>query len=134
MVWHVYQQARQARSLNDVLVATDDVRIVEACRELSIPVVMTRDDHFTGTDRLTECADRVDADYYVNVQGDEPMIAPEAIDIVADAIVRTIDARVLVSNGFKRIHEPELVASAGAVKVTVSPEGLALNYSRQPIP
>jgi 3-deoxy-manno-octulosonate cytidylyltransferase (CMP-KDO synthetase) len=133
MVWHVYQQAMKARALTDVIVATDDERISDVCRKLDIPTIMTRNDHQTGTDRLAECVASIDADFYVNVQGDEPMIAPGAIDIVAQAIAATDDPLVLASNGFKRIQTADELTNPGAVKVKLSPEGMALAYSREPI-
>jgi 3-deoxy-manno-octulosonate cytidylyltransferase (CMP-KDO synthetase) len=134
MMWHVYQQAKKAKSLQEVFVATDDKRIYDACSNLSLPAIMTRSDHPTGTDRLVECIKTVDADIYVNVQGDEPMIAPEAIDIVARAIQKIDDPRVLASNGYKPIHSPAEAINANAVKVTMTAAGLALSYSRLPIP
>ncbi len=134
MLWHVFQQTKKAKSLHEVYVATDDERIANACKKFSIPFIMTRQDHPTGTDRLVECIKTVDADIYVNVQGDEPMIAPEAIDIVADAILNIKDPRVLASNGYKPIHDPAEVVNANAVKVIMTADGLALSYSRLPIP
>lgn len=134
MMWHVYQQAKKAKSLQEVFVATDDERIFDACTNLGLPSIMTRRDHPTGTDRLVECIKTVDADIYVNVQGDEPMIAPEAIDIVARAIQKVDDPRVLASNGYKPIHSPAESINANAVKVTMTTAGLALSYSRLPIP
>jgi 3-deoxy-manno-octulosonate cytidylyltransferase (CMP-KDO synthetase) len=134
MMWHVYQQARKAKSLDEVFVATDDERISAACKDHGLPSIMTRRDHLTGTDRLVECIKTVDADIYVNVQGDEPMIAPEAIDIVAKAILKIDDPRVLASNGYKPIHDPAEVVNTNAVKVTITTGGLALSYSRLPIP
>src|SRR5262245_2969394 len=134
MLWHVFQQAKKAKSLDDVFVATDDERIAGACKDFGLPSIMTRKDHPTGTDRLVECIKTVDADIYVNVQGDEPMIAPEAIDIVAKAILKIDNPRVLASNGYKPIHDPAEVVNTNAVKVTMRPAGLALSSSRLPIP
>jgi 3-deoxy-manno-octulosonate cytidylyltransferase (CMP-KDO synthetase) len=134
MMWHVYQQAKKAKSLHEVYVATDDERIADACKKFGLPWIMTRNDHPTGTDRLVECIKTVNADIYVNVQGDEPMIAPEAINIVANAILKIDDPRVLASNGFKPIHDPAEVVNTNAVKVTMTAAGLALSYSRLPIP
>jgi 3-deoxy-manno-octulosonate cytidylyltransferase (CMP-KDO synthetase) len=134
MMWHVYQRAKKAKLLGEVFVATDDERISGACKDLGLPSIMTRRDHPTGTDRLVECIKTVDADIYVNVQGDEPMIAPEAIDIVAKAILKIDDPRVLASNGYKPIHDAAEVVNTNAVKVTMTTGGLALCYSRLPIP
>lgn len=134
MLWHVYQQAKKTASLQEIYIATDDERIADACRKFDLPSIMTRCDHRTGTDRLVECTKTIDADIYVNVQGDEPMIAPAAIDIVARAIVEIDDPRVLASNGYKPIHDPAEVVDVNAVKVIMTSKGLALSYSRLPIP
>lgn len=133
MVWHVYQQASKARLLDEVIVATDDERISGVCRRFDIPTIMTRKDHSTGTDRLAECVASIDADFYVNVQGDEPMISPAAIDLVTRAITRIEDQKVLASNGYKSIHDLDELVNPSAVKVTLTPEGTALAYSREPI-
>jgi 3-deoxy-manno-octulosonate cytidylyltransferase (CMP-KDO synthetase) len=134
MMWYVYQQAKKANSLDEVFIATDDERISSACKQHALPWIMTRSDHPTGTDRLVECIRTVSADIYVNVQGDEPMIAPEAIDIVAKVILQIDNPRVLASNGFKPMHDPAEVMNTNNVKVTITREGLALSYSRLPIP
>jgi 3-deoxy-manno-octulosonate cytidylyltransferase (CMP-KDO synthetase) len=134
MLWHVYRQAQKAKSLQEIYIATDDERIAAACKKFDLPSIMTRNDHPTGTDRLVECIATVKADIYVNVQGDEPMIAPEAIDIVANAILQIDDPRVLASNGYKPIHDPAEVVNTNAVKVTMTAAGFALSYSRLPIP
>jgi 3-deoxy-manno-octulosonate cytidylyltransferase (CMP-KDO synthetase) len=134
MMWHVYQQALKSELLQDVFIATDDDRIMEACAALDLNAIKTRDDHPTGTDRLAECVASVDSDIYVNVQGDEPMIAPEAIDRVARAIVESDDPDTLASNGFNDIHLATDVIDTNVVKVIMDIAGRALMYSRQPIP
>ena len=134
MMWHVYQQALKAESLDDVFIATDDERIATVCAELGLKSVMTRSDHATGTDRLAECATLIDSDIYVNVQGDEPMIAPEAIDAVTDGIMDSKDSRTLASNGFNDIHLATDVIDTNVVKVIMAADGTALAYSRAPIP
>ena len=134
MMWHVYQQASKAALLNKIFIATDDDRISNVCKDLNLPVMMTRHDHPTGTDRLVECMESIRADTYVNIQGDEPMIAPEAIDVVTQAIMKIDDPRVLASNGFKAIHDPAEAVNVNTVKVTMTVTGMALAYSRLPIP
>lgn len=76
MVWWVCERARRARRLDEVWVATDDRRIEEACRGLQIPVVMTGREHRTAAERLQEAAGQVRADFYVQINGDEPLIDP----------------------------------------------------------
>ena len=79
MMWHVYQRVLESKVCDEIYVATDDQRIQEACNELGMANIMTRSDHQTGTDRLAEVANEVEGDYYINIQGDEPSIDPEAI-------------------------------------------------------
>ncbi len=134
MMWHVYQQALKAESLDDVFIATDDERIAAVCAELGLQSVMTRSDHATGTDRLAECATLIDCDIYVNVQGDEPMIAPQAIDTVTRGIMESEDSGTLAANGFNDIHLATDVIDTNIVKVVMATDGAALAYSRLPIP
>lgn len=79
MIWWVYQQAVKVNDLNNVYVATDDERIEQACKSYNIPVIMTSDKHPTGTDRVVEVSEKVIADLYVVIMGDEPLISPDNI-------------------------------------------------------
>ena len=79
MVWWVYQQAKKVKRLDSVYVATDDERIEEICKRFSMPVIMTTSAHPTGSDRLAEVAQKIEADIYVTIQGDEPLLEPETI-------------------------------------------------------
>ena len=134
MMWHVYQQARKAQALDEVYIATDDDRIEAACRALGLGVLRTRDDHATGTDRVAECASLVDADIYVNVQGDEPMIEPEGIDAVARAIVDCADPAVMASNAYVPITNPSDAVDTNVVKLVLALDNTVMAYSRLPIP
>jgi 3-deoxy-manno-octulosonate cytidylyltransferase (CMP-KDO synthetase) len=133
MMWHVFQQARKAQGLHEVLIATDDKRIEDVCLQLALPVTMTSTRHPTGTDRVAEVATKTTGDIYVNVQGDEPMIDPRAIDIVTEAIL-TASPDTLASNGFNDIADPTNVIDTNVVKVVTSVSGAAMAYSRAPIP
>jgi 3-deoxy-manno-octulosonate cytidylyltransferase (CMP-KDO synthetase) len=134
MMWHVYQQTTKVKSIDRVVIATDDERIEKVGRELGLEMIMTRGDHFTGTDRVAECAGRLDADILVNVQGDEPMIDPDAIERVARAIVDCDDPNVQASNGFNEIADPTDAIDNNVVKVITATSGNALAYSRLPVP
>lgn len=134
MLWHVHQRAMQAKSLDAVLVATDDDRIRKACEVLDIEVIMTRSDHVSGTDRVAECALHLDADIIVNVQGDEPMIDPEAIERVARGIIECDDPNVQASNAYNEISSPSDAIDTNVVKVVMTTTGRAMAYSRMPIP
>lgn len=121
-----------ARYLNDVLVATDDERIAETVRQFNGRVRMTRADHPSGTDRLAEIASSETAALYVNIQGDEPLIDPEAID----AAILSVQGDESVSMGTlkKRIVDPTDIVNTNVVKVVTNLLGDAIYFSRCPIP
>ncbi|MEU1819940.1 3-deoxy-manno-octulosonate cytidylyltransferase [Streptomyces abikoensis] len=132
LLWHVHQRCQQAHMLDDAVVATDDDRIEATCRQLGIPCVMTGE-HPTGTDRVAECAQRLQADAYINVQGDEPFINPEAIDAVSDELTRLGTGAVAV-NAYTTLNDAAAVLDHNVVKVVISDNNNALMFSRQPIP
>lgn len=134
MLWHVYNQASKARTVDEVLIATDDDRIRKISETLGLNVMMTRSDHVSGTDRVAECASRIDADIFVNVQGDEPMIDPTAIDAVAQAMIDCQNQNVLATNGFNDLPDASDVIDTNIVKVVMRIDGRALSYSRMAIP
>ena len=128
LVQHVVERCREAQSLGDVIVATDDERIAKVAREFCA-VEISRADHPSGTDRIAEVAARLDCDAVVNVQGDEPLIPATVIDTVARALIdaEMTTAATPVSN-ISEYSDPN------AVKVVVSIEGRALYFSRRTIP
>jgi len=132
MIQHVYERASQARYLNRVVIATDDQRIAAAARAFGAPVTMTREDHPSGTDRVAEVASSSDADYVVNIQGDEPLIDPEAIDAATLALVG--DPAYSMATLMKRIEDPAEVENPNVVKVVTDLHGRAIYFSRFPIP
>jgi len=135
MVYHVYQRAIKAKLLDEVYVATDDKRIEDVCNQMGLNVLLTMDSHPTGTDRVAECATMIDADYYVNIQGDEPMIDPKSIDIVAQAIISEKSEKVMAVNAFSLLEKnDDDINDKGVVKVVMRSSNLALSYSRFPIP
>lgn len=134
MMWHVYQQARKAATIDEVHIATDNAAIAAACDELGMKWIMTSDKHLTGTDRVAECARLLEADVIVNVQGDEPFILPESIDAVTKALLESRISGLAATNGYGVIEDEEDVTDQGVVKVIFSASGLALSYSRLPIP
>ena len=128
LVQHVVERCREAQSLEDVIVATDDERIAEVAREFCT-VEMTRADQPSGTDRIAEVAARLDCDAVVNVQGDEPLIPATVIDAVASALT---DAEMTTAaTPVRNIAE---YSDPNAVKVVVDAAGRALYFSRRTIP
>lgn len=134
MMWHVYQQVLKARSIDDVYIATDNTDIGKACDELGLQWIMTSDQHLTGTDRVAECARKLDADVIVNVQGDEPFILPDSIDAVTTTLLKSRIEGLAATNGYSLIENQEDANDPGVVKVIQSATGIALAYSRLPIP
>ena len=128
LIQHVVERCREAPSLAEVIVATDDERIAEVARELC-SVEMTRSDHPSGTDRIAEVAARLDCDAVVNVQGDEPLIAPEVIDAVAGAL-----SEAEMTTAATPVNNISNYSDANVVKVVVSATGRALYFSRRTIP
>jgi 3-deoxy-manno-octulosonate cytidylyltransferase (CMP-KDO synthetase) len=131
MVWHVYQAARRAPHLTDVLVATDADEVVEACRRLHIPAVLTSPDHASGTDRVWEVAQGRAADVYVNIQGDEPLVTPGHVERLV-APFRTLPETAVTT--LKIRATPAEIATPNVVKVVCDASGRALYFSRHPIP
>ena len=132
MLQHVWERASQARYLTDLVVATDDERIRSAAEKFRARVVMTRADHPTGTDRVAEVASTSSAELIVNIQGDEPMIDPTAIDT---AIYGLLDADgVAMGTLKKRIEIETQITDPNVVKVVADARGDAIYFSRSPIP
>ena len=132
MVEHVYERAKAARYLDDVVVATDDNRIEKAVRSFGGRVRMTRAHHATGTDRLAEVASAEKAELFVNIQGDEPLIDPQAIDACVLSVLG--DETVAMGTLKKQILEPSEISNPNVVKVVTGLTGDAIYFSRLPIP
>jgi len=132
MIQHVYEQTRLVRGLARVMVATDDERIAAVIRAIGGEVVMTRADHPTGTDRLAEVAERLDADIIVNVQGDLPFFPPAMVEDAVTALTHASNAAM--STVKTPIYEIDEWQNINVVKVVTDREGYALYFSRSPIP
>ncbi|HLJ48495.1 MAG TPA: 3-deoxy-manno-octulosonate cytidylyltransferase [Bryobacteraceae bacterium] len=132
MLQHVYERASQARYLTKVVIATDDSRIYDAAREFGATVKMTRSDHVSGTDRAAEVASAETAELVVNIQGDEPLIDPAAIDAAIIAMID--DSEMPMGTLKKHIENPEEVTNPNVVKVVTNRLGNAIYFSRCPIP
>jgi 3-deoxy-manno-octulosonate cytidylyltransferase (CMP-KDO synthetase) len=134
MIVRVAQRAA-ASSATRVVVAADDMRIVDACRVHGIEALLTRTDHASGSDRLAEACVLLaldDSTIVVNVQGDEPLIDPALIDAVAFALAHDADAAM--STAAHAIDTPEDFANPNVVKTVLDARGNAMYFSRAPIP
>ena len=128
LIQHVVEQCQRAKSLSEVIVATDDTRIWEVAQNFC-RVEMTRPDHPSGSDRIAEVAERCGGDAVVNIQGDEPLIDPIVVDAVAAALK---DSEM--STAATPITNPTEYDNPNAVKVVVNAAGRALYFSRRTIP
>ncbi len=134
MIQHVWEQARKS-SASRVVVATDDARIVEACRGFGAEMLLTAATHNSGTDRLAEVASQLGLPgeaIVVNVQGDEPLIPPAIIDQVAANLAASPQAGIATLA--EPIHDAAQLFNPNVVKVVSDASGLALTFSRAPLP
>ena len=132
LIQYVYEQARKSGLLEDVIVATDDERIWEAVEEFGGKAVMTSPTHPSGTDRCAEVARQIDCDFVINIQGDEPLIPPEVIDKVAEALMES-DEEIPMTSAATLANKEER-ENSNVVKVVTDQKGIALYFSRSPIP
>jgi 3-deoxy-manno-octulosonate cytidylyltransferase (CMP-KDO synthetase) len=129
LAW-VYRAAKACPELDDVLIATDSVEVQQLCAEHGWPSILTSPDLPSGTDRLFAVSQIVDADIYVNIQGDEPLLHPEHITaLLAPFSKPDVDVTTL-----KVRCTPENITNPNAVKVVTAADGRALYFSRSPIP
>ncbi len=130
IVW-VYEGAQRAACLERLVVATDSEEIMAACREHSIPTMMTSSSHRSGTDRAWEVMTREPAEIVVNIQGDEPMITADHIELLLRPFKQSRETQV---STLKVAIDPASAREPGNVKVVTDPAGRALYFSRAQIP
>jgi 3-deoxy-manno-octulosonate cytidylyltransferase (CMP-KDO synthetase) len=132
MLQHVYERVSRARYLTNVIVATDDPRIFEEARRFGGVVRMTRPDHLSGTDRVAEIASADTAEWIVNVQGDEPLIDPDAIDAAILPLLE--EPSIPIGTLKKRIEDVAEIDDPNVVKVVTDRFENAIYFSRSTIP
>jgi 3-deoxy-manno-octulosonate cytidylyltransferase (CMP-KDO synthetase) len=132
MIQHVYERARLARNLDDVMVATDDERIRRTVAEFGGKAVMTSAEHRSGTDRVAEAIASDRADVVVNIQGDEPMLDPVMLEEVVAPFREGTSVQLVTLK--KEVFRDDEFADPGVVKVVTDPNGTALYFSRSLIP
>ena len=132
MLQHVFERVSLSRYLTSMVIATDDDRVYQEAKKFGATVRMTRADHPSGTDRVAEIASAEPAELIVNIQGDEPLIDPAAIDA---AILPMLDDPSLPMGTLKKqIEDPHEITDPNVVKVVTGLAGNALYFSRSPIP
>ena len=135
MIQHVVERAKAVSLLSRVVVATDDMRIADCVRGFGGEVVMTRNDHVSGSDRLAEAAELLEIsehDVVVNIQGDQPLFAAEVIEQVAGPLLE--DPALPMSTLIYKIIRPEEIEDPNHVKTVFDRDNNALYFSRSPIP
>ena len=132
MIRRVYEQAVQAKSLDHVVVATDDERIANNVKSFGGEVIFTQSTHQSGTDRCAEVAALIPGyDVAINIQGDEPYIDPRQIDLLISCFK---DKKVRLATLIKEIHQEEELFNTNIPKVVVNVKEEAIYFSRHPIP
>lgn len=132
MIWWVYQNATKVKEFNEVVIATDDLRIKEASEEFGAKVLMTSNHCSCLIDRLYEVSDAIQADYYVSVNGDEPILESEVMSkVLPDDVV--LD-RPIVRGLAREFTDPAEVIDPGNMKMVIGRGGYCLYRSRSPIP
>jgi len=132
MIQRVFERAKLSKRVHRVIVATDDERIVKAVETFGGEAKMTRPDHRTGTERVAEVAAHEAGDVFVNVQGDEPLLDPEAVDAAVDSLLE--EPQASVSTVATPIKAPADIMDPNVVKTVLDFESHALYFSRAPIP
>jgi len=132
MIERVYERAKLAARVNRVIVATDDERIVKAVEAFGGEARMTRSEHRTGTERVAEVAAREQGDVFVNVQGDGPLLDPNAIDVAVNSLLE--EPQASISTVATPIKTPGDIMDPNVVKAVLDFDGNAIYFSRAPIP
>ena len=132
MIQHVWERAKQSNVLDEVFIAVDDERVFDAVQEFGANVVMTSQEHASGTDRIAKAFRHSPARIIVNIQGDEPLIEPQVIDSLAHALSE--DSSCQMATAIKAITDESELNDPNVVKVVVDKNNYALYFSRSPIP
>ena len=132
MIWWVYNQVSQVKEFSEIYVATDDERIVACCEEYGMKYVMTRKDTPNHIHRIWEVTEMIEADYYISINGDEPLISPDNIRQAFPS--KVISDRPFFQSVYLEMHDPAEVMDIANVKIVLNKEGVCMYQSRYPIP
>ncbi|OGQ17989.1 MAG: hypothetical protein A3B70_07065 [Deltaproteobacteria bacterium RIFCSPHIGHO2_02_FULL_40_11] len=132
IVQHVFEAAQKASLIDDIFIATDDERIEEVCKKMGAKVVQTDPKHRCGSERVAEVSQNISADILINIQGDQPLIASRTIDQVASVLVNEKDLKM--SSAASSFETVEQFLNPNVVKVVTDLNGIALYFSRYPLP
>jgi len=132
MIRHVWERAKEAKILDDLIIACDEEVVAKAARDFGAKVVLTSKGHASGTDRIAEVVNPLDVKVIVNIQGDEPLIHPVMIEKAARALLE--DKSLVMATLMKKIDDPAIINDPHVVKVVVDSNNFALYFSRAAIP
>lgn len=133
MIERVYNQSKKSSKLDKVVVATDNEKIYKHIKDKGGEVLMTSEEHLSGTDRCAEALSltKENFDYVINIQGDEPFIDPRQIDLLASLL---LDGQVELATLIKKIVDPQAIHNSNIVKVIANTNNEAIYFSRSPLP
>lgn len=132
MIWWVYKHCTEVELLDEVYVATDDKLIYDTCLNNNMKAIMTSEQHLTGTDRIGEVATKIQADLYVNIQGDEPMLSPQTIEKAIVPFLQNPDLQI--SNLMTKITNPVEIVNFTVPKVITNKDGIGIYLTRATAP
>lgn len=130
MVVHVYEQAKKATALDDVIVAIDAEETANALKPFKVKTIITSVDHVSGTDRIFEAVQNIETDVIVNIQGDEPTIDPALID---ELVGQFEDGSIQMATAAGKDMNPKKLTDVNTVKVLLDGDGYAVNFRREPV-
>jgi 3-deoxy-manno-octulosonate cytidylyltransferase (CMP-KDO synthetase) len=132
MLQHVWERAKQALTLDDLIIACDNELVAAVAKGFGAKVVLTSKDHICGSDRIIEVVNPLDVKIIINIQGDEPLVHPMMIDSVAQTLMN--DKKINMATLMKKIEDPKDIFDPNVVKVVVDKFYFAMYFSRSPIP
>jgi len=132
MLQHVWERAKEAFLLDDLIIACDDERVANIAREFGAKVILTAQGHGSGSDRISEVVNPIDVKIVINIQADEPLIHPVMIDTLAQALLD--DESLSIATLMRKIENPQDIEDPNVVKVVVDKDNFALYFSRAAIP
>ena len=131
MIWWVYNQVSKVKRFSDVFVAIDDEKIRQVCEQYGIKYVLTKDNHPEHISRIHEVSEKVEADLYVCVNGDEPLISPSCIE---QAIPQIVNEDFFFSGAMRKLVDPAETIDSANIKIVMSDTGRCVYISRTPVP
>lgn len=132
MIWWVYQQAKKVKEFSDVYVATDDKRICDELDQYNIPYIMTYNDHPNHINRIHEVSDNISADYYVCINGDEPLVDPVSIETAIKGALS--HSKKGFYGAFRYLTDPAETVDPAKIKIVLNERGQAIYISRSVVP